>query len=140
MNSSSEIGRPKVGILAVVNYNNMVLVGQRKGSHGDGDWAFPGGHLEYSEEPADCAVRETLEETGIDLSGCIASYLGMTNDVFHTEKKHYITLWYSFTLNEKQDAQLLEPEKCYEWRWVPVNKIPQPIFLSLQKFIAGDIL
>jgi 8-oxo-dGTP diphosphatase len=136
----SDNKRPKVGILAVINCNNMVLVGQRKGSHGDGEWAFPGGHLEYSEDPAECAARETLEETGIHLSGCPATYLGMTNDVFEADKKHYITLWYSFTINIKVEPQLLEPEKCYEWRWVPANKIPEPVFLSLQKFISGDIL
>jgi len=136
----SDSKRPKVGILAVINCNNMVLVGQRKGSHGDGEWAFPGGHLEYSEDPAECAARETLEETGIDLSGCLANYLGMTNDVFEKEGKHYITLWYSFTVEEMKAPQLLEPEKCYEWRWVPTNKIPEPVFLSLQKFITGEIL
>ena len=92
------------------------------------------------EDPAECAARETLEETGIQLSGCPATYLGMTNDVFHADNKHYITLWYSFTINIKIEPQLLEPEKCYEWRWVPVNKIPEPVFLSLQKFIAGEIL
>jgi len=140
MSSSSEMARPKVGILAVVNCNNMVLVGQRKGSHGDGEWAFPGGHLEFGEDPAECAARETLEETGIHLFGFPATYLGMTNDVFEADKKHYITLWYSFTINIQIEPQLLEPEKCYEWRWVPANEIPQPVFLSLQKFIAGDIL
>jgi 8-oxo-dGTP diphosphatase len=136
---SSLASRPKVGILAVINCNNMVLVGQRKGSHGDGEWAFPGGHLEFGEDPAECAARETLEETGIHLPGP-ATYLGMTNDVFEADKKHYITLWYSFTINIKLEPQLLEPEKCYEWRWVPANKIPEPVFLSLQKFIAGEIL
>lgn len=136
----SDTKRPKVGILAVINFNNMVLVGQRKGSHGDGEWAFPGGHLEYSEEPAECAARETLEETGIDLSGCAANYLGMTNDVFEKEGKHYVTLWYSFIINSLIEPKLLEPEKCYEWRWVSRNKIPEPVFLSLQKFITGDIL
>jgi 8-oxo-dGTP diphosphatase len=131
--------RPKVGILAVINCNNMVLVGRRKGSHGDGEWAFPGGHLEYNEDPAECAARETLEETGIDLSGHKAAYLGMTNDIFHKEKKHYITLWYSFTINTQIEPKLLEPEKCYEWRWVSTDKIPQPVFLSVQKFISGEI-
>jgi 8-oxo-dGTP diphosphatase len=132
--------RPKVGVLAVVHFGDQVLVGQRKGSHGHGEWAFPGGHLEFGEEPAECAIRETLEETGIDLSGCQSAYLGMTNDVFIKENKHYITLWYQFLLEKKEDAKLLEPEKCYEWRWVSATKIPEPVFLSLQKFITGDIL
>ena len=87
--------------------------------------------MEYSEEPAD---------KGIDLSGYAANYLGMINDVFEKEGKHYLTLWYSFIINSLIEPKLLEPEKCYEWRWVSRNKIPEPVFLSLQKFITGDIL
>lgn len=30
-----------------------------------GEICFPGGHVESGEDPADCAVRETVEETGI---------------------------------------------------------------------------
>lgn len=37
----------------------------RKGSHGDGEWALPGGHLEMGESFEQCAVREVEEETGI---------------------------------------------------------------------------
>jgi 8-oxo-dGTP pyrophosphatase MutT (NUDIX family) len=31
-----------------------------------GNWGFPKGHLEENESPADAAVRETAEETGLD--------------------------------------------------------------------------
>ncbi len=31
-----------------------------------GNWGFPKGHLEEGESPADAAVRETAEETGLD--------------------------------------------------------------------------
>lgn len=32
-------------------------------------------------------------------------------------------------------ARLLEPEKCYEWLWVPYADIPQPRFTPLQKLL-----
>lgn len=37
----------------------------------NGVYHFVGGHIEEGESIEDCAKRETLEETGIDLQGCI---------------------------------------------------------------------
>ncbi len=31
-------------------------------------WIQPGGHVEQFENPLECIIRETIEETGIDLS------------------------------------------------------------------------
>jgi 8-oxo-dGTP pyrophosphatase MutT (NUDIX family) len=46
-----------------------VLLMQR-GAGGDqaGTWAFPGGHIEDGETPAEAAIREVMEETGHDIS------------------------------------------------------------------------
>jgi ADP-ribose pyrophosphatase YjhB (NUDIX family) len=38
---------PRVGIGVMVMKGNNVLLGKRKGSHGEGQYAWPGGHMEY---------------------------------------------------------------------------------------------
>lgn len=50
----------------------------------------PGGHLEYGESFADTAIRETVEETGLEIGN--VKFLIATNDVFG-EGKHYVTIF-----------------------------------------------
>ncbi|KAE8234562.1 hypothetical protein CF326_g398 [Tilletia indica] len=59
---------PRVGVAVfVLNTHGHVLIGKRKGSHGDNTIALPGGHLDLHESFEECAIRETFEETGIEL-------------------------------------------------------------------------
>ncbi len=71
---------PRVGVAAIVQRNGQVLLIKRKGAHGSGSWAVPGGHLEYGESLEECAVRETHEEVGIEISD--VSFAAITNDIF----------------------------------------------------------
>lgn len=57
--------RPTRAGTIIINYNtNEILITQSYGRH----WGLPKGHLEKDENCIDCAIRETLEETGIELS------------------------------------------------------------------------
>lgn len=54
------------GTVCVSAANRILLVKGRQ----HGKWSFPKGHKAFcSEKYLDCALRETMEETGIDLSG-----------------------------------------------------------------------
>lgn len=52
----------------------------------------PGGHLEYGESFEECARREVLEETGLEVGNI--QFRTATNDVFG-EGKHYVTVFVS---------------------------------------------
>ena len=51
------------------------------------------GHLEFGEDPIDCVRREAFEEAGIELGSF--KFVGVTNDVFETQDRHYVTLSYT---------------------------------------------
>ena len=96
--------------------NPSFLIGKRKGSHGAGTFALPGGHLEFGESIEDCAIREVLEETGLEVT--MPTFLTATNDIMETEGKHYITIFvYCIRKDESREAEVLEPEKCEGWEW-----------------------
>ena len=121
--------RPRVGVGVFVKKDGKILVGKRKGSHGAGTWALPGGHLEPGESFDTCCKREVLEETGLRITNIIP--VVFTNDVFQEEGLHYITLFFKGEY-ESGEAIVAEPRQCEEWRWVSMNNIPQPIFLPLR--------
>ncbi|KAI9935108.1 hypothetical protein ASPWEDRAFT_44701 [Aspergillus wentii DTO 134E9] len=114
---------PKVGVAALVhNQKGQFLLGKRKGSHGAGTWGFPGGHLEYGESFEDCAVRETLEETGVAIHG--AHYLTATNNVTLARNKHFVTIFVGCDpVDDNTQPKVIEPEKCEKWEWVSWEEI-----------------
>ena len=121
--------RVQVGVGVFVRRNGKILVGKRKGSHGAGTWALPGGHLEPGESFETCCKREVLEETGLVISRIRP--VVFTNDIFLDEGLHYITLFFRGEY-ESGEAIVVEPRHCEEWRWVFLDYIPQPVFLPLR--------
>lgn len=127
------MSHPRVGIGVLIFNQNRILLGQRKGSHGALTWSPPGGHLEFGETLEDCAMREVQEETGLKLD--TPKMLAVTNDVFHTEDKHYVTIFFRADFPEGQEVQNLEPHKLIEWNWVEVEKLPENLFLPMKNLL-----
>jgi len=132
-----EENRPRVGVGVMVMKGGKVLLGERKGSHGEGEFAFPGGHLEYLESFEDCARREIKEETGIEIQNI--KFLFLAN-VTKYAPKHYAHI--GLTADYKSgEPEVLEPRKCESWDWYDFNKLPSPIFymceLSFEAYKKG---
>lgn len=65
---------PAAGVLAVDNDGRLLLQRRRD----TGQWAIPMGKMELGETPAQCALRETLEETGVRVE--VTGLLGIYSD------------------------------------------------------------
>jgi len=124
--------RPKVGIGVIVIKDGKVPLGKRRGSHGEGSWCLPGGHLEFNESFEDCARREVSEEMRMSIKNI---RLGtVTNDIFPKESKHYITI-YMLADWDSGELQIGEPEKCEEVGWFEWGKFPEPLFIPLENLL-----
>ena len=118
--SSAAQTRVGVGVF-VQNGNKKFILGRRKGSHGAGTWALPGGHLEFGESFEDCARREVLEETGLEVQNL--HFLTATNDVMIDEGKHYVTVFMVCEAVGEVAPRVMEPEKCECWEWTSVEEL-----------------
>jgi 8-oxo-dGTP diphosphatase len=119
-----EQDQPKVGVGVMIVKNGAVLLGQRRGSHGAGEYAFPGGHLEYMESFEHCAQRETLEECGVEIENIRFQFVA---NVQTYAPRHYVHVglladWKSGT------PEILEPEASGAWAWYDLEDLPQPLF------------
>ncbi|BDM65459.1 NUDIX domain-containing protein [Shewanella sp. NFH-SH190041] len=125
----------RVGVGVVIMRQGKVLLGLRQGSHGEGTWALPGGHLEWQESIEQCASREVKEETNLNVLA--VQHLGFTSDVFTQEDKHYVTLFVTATVADG-DAELMEPEKCRQWQWFEPQQLPSPLFLPFATLLRNQ--
>lgn len=129
----NEEQRPKVGIGVMVLKEGKVLLGKRKGSHGEGEYSWPGGHLEYMESFEDCARREVKEEAGIEIKN--VKFLRLVN-LKDYAPKHYVDIgmvaeW------ESGEPQVMEPDKMTDWAWYDLDSLPNPLFKTLPTYIEA---
>jgi 8-oxo-dGTP diphosphatase len=124
---------PRVGVALIISKEKQVLLVKRKRSHGTGSWSTPGGHLEFGESPEACAIREAKEETNVDVTN--VQFKALTNDVFESEGKHYITIW--MQADYVSGEPIANPAEVADIGWFSWNALPQPLFLPLENLLSG---
>lgn len=117
----------------MVTRGSQVLLGKRRGSHGAGEYAWPGGHLEYGELLAECAAREVMEETGMQIGPI--RFLRVLNTLRYAPK-HYVDIalaadWVS------GEPEVREPDKVDSWAWYELTALPSPLFHMIPSAIEA---
>jgi 8-oxo-dGTP diphosphatase len=94
------------------------------------------GHLEFGESFEECARRETLEETNLDIG--TPTYLTTTNDIMAGESKHYVTVFMHTRIDRIDALKVMEPDKIQgTWQWVTWPELANrtPLFLPLARLV-----
>ncbi|MBI4120747.1 MAG: NUDIX domain-containing protein [Parcubacteria group bacterium] len=124
---------PKVGVGVLVFKDKKILMGKRKNVHGAGEWSLPGGHLEYMESIIECARREVLEETGIEIEN--VRFLHVLN-LKDYAPHHYIDI--AFTADWKSgEPQVMEPDRCEGWEWHDPEHVPEPVYKAFHTHLEA---
>ncbi len=115
----------RIGVGVVIWRDSKFLMGKRRNSHGHNTWSVPGGHLEFGETYAECAVREALEETGMYINN--VRFLALTEDTFPEDGKQYITIWVESDWKSGEPT-ITEPDKWVDQQWRTFRDLPSPLF------------
>lgn len=124
--------RPKVGIGVLVFKKGQVLLGKRKGSHGKGEYAFPGGHLEFGESIEECARRECKEEAGIEIKN--VKFIRLSN--LKKYDKHYVDIGIMAEWASGRPKRM-EPGKSGNWDWYDMENLPRPLFGVIEQTLEA---
>ncbi len=119
---------PLTGVAAIITYQDKILIGKRIDLDTP-SWQLPGGLIELGETPNQAVIRETLEETNLQLQN--EQLIAVTNNVF-CASDHSISLIFKAKCKNPTKLNLEEKNKCGTWYWETWDKLPQPLFLPLQ--------
>lgn len=86
----------------------------------------PGGGIHEGESPAECTVRELLEETGYSVRISGEAFVNEYDFDWDGEMYHCLTHWFRVELIDPDAEPVRVDDAAYNWGpgWLPVADIP----------------
>ncbi len=110
--------------VALITRNNKVIIEKRSVMAGDpwsGQFSLPGGHLsKHDALLKETAIRETLEETGVNLNE-VGRYLGHFGPFVPKNKQNLRVYAYAFVL--QKPVQLVPSKESEFLMWLDLSKV-----------------
>ncbi len=108
------------GFLMLIKNGNILLLRRVNTGYKDGFYSLPAGHVEDNESVMKSTVRESFEEIGIRVDQKDLLFV----HAIHI-KENDIRMFFFFRANKwKEEPSNMEPEKCDDLRWCPINALP----------------
>jgi 8-oxo-dGTP diphosphatase len=122
---------PAAGVIIVEN--GEVLMVRRKFDPRAGLWTLPAGFVEYDEHVEACAVRETREETGLDveLTRLFGAYMAMDDP-----RVQVVLLLY---LARRTGGALVPGDDASDARFYPLDATPSGIAFKAHEQALADV-
>ncbi|MFJ4679203.1 NUDIX domain-containing protein [Kitasatospora sp. NPDC088783] len=124
--SPAQVRRPIVDVHVHVRDGDKILLSQRGGPYGHGQWHAPSGKLDAGETPAAAAARELEEETGLTTD---PAALRLMHTVIHHQgdgTPDRIGFFFEAT-TWSGEPQNREPAKCLDLRWFAIHDLPEDL-------------
>ena len=123
-----KIDDPKTlrGVIVIVqDSENRILLGERRYTVAAGSWGTPGGRYEINESELECAMRETKEETGLDVYDpeIFGGEFKLSAYGYNFEFMGIVAKKYSGT------PIVIPNENHSRWDWFSLDELPTPLFV-----------
>src|SRR6185437_503470 len=115
---------PEVVLLVVRDDKVLLLRRQNTGWH-DGWYCPPAGHGEDKESMREATAREAKEEVGIDVAPEDLEFLHVQHRWSTDLGGHSRVGFYFVAKKFTGEPQNMEPEKCDELDWFPLDALPE---------------
>ena len=87
-------------------------------------------------------IREVKEETNLDVDPEDCSVVNISNTFDLESKTHFIQIW-MLVKKTKGELKIMEPSKCEEFRYFPLNSLPSNLFpptgTNIKLFIEWEV-
>jgi ADP-ribose pyrophosphatase YjhB (NUDIX family) len=103
-------------------------------------WLLPGGGLEFGETIENCARRELMEETNLEIE--VGDFLFMNESIPPDHHRHVVNLYYEGRILGGE-LKLGDDKALYEVGFVDIDQIPSLTFFpnvkaELMQYLAAD--
>lgn len=109
------------GVTAVTIHEHKVLLVKRSDN---GAWTAVTGIVEPGENPADCAVREVLEEAGVHVQAVRLAWVQVGQPTVHANGDHAQYLDHVFRMKWLSGEPYAADEESTEARWFDLDELP----------------
>lgn len=114
--------RPLVGIGAVIVQGGRAILVQRGTEPLKGQWSIPGGALEIGETLRQCAAREALEETGLEVEAgkVLEVFDSIYRDADGRIRYHYVLIDFICRIT---GGELRAGGDAAQVRWITLDEV-----------------
>jgi len=123
--------RPLASSSSLVLEGGRVLLVKRGREPEPGSWSLPAGLVEHGETAEEAAVRETLEETGVEIS--IEGLLGIYDLI--GRGYHYVVICF---LSRPVGGKLRKGPDIQEARWFKIEDLGELVLMSVTREALRD--
>jgi len=121
---------PKVAAAVLIEQEGRILLVRRAGEPFRGFWTLPAGFINGGEDPAEAAIRECLEETGLNVR--VNGILDIISGKEHPRGADFIIVYHA----EVIDGELAPADDADAAEWFGRDNLPPLAFRATQVVLS----